>query len=202
MVWKWLPGLMLLFLLAGCKAADSLPPTVVPVTDSTGGQLAEQAGPVWVLLSGVDEHGLLLAHEVDLLADPRPDAPVVAKVHTGAPAGVYEIRHSGPQNLHRFYRVRTVEGVEGWVSDFFVRRQGYVYDGAGSDVPLFDTPGGSEVARLVNVSPVIIRNPRENEEWWLVETPDGSVKGWVEAVLVKESSEREFLNNGGLGHEH
>ncbi len=202
MVWKWLFGCLLLFLMAGCKTADSLPPTVVPVTNSVGLQLAEQDGPIWVLLSGVDEHGLMFAHEVDLLAAPQKDAPVVAKVHTGVPAAVYEIRHSGPQNLHRFYRVRTVEGIKGWVSDFFVRRQGYVFDGAGSDVPLFDTPGGSEVARLVNVSPVVIRNPQENEEWWLVETPDGSVKGWVEAVLVKESPEREFLINGGLGHEH
>jgi hypothetical protein len=68
--------ILLAALLPACVARPqvallpALPPESVPVTNSSGDVLSRHEGPLWVLLSGVDEHGLVEAHEVALLATP------------------------------------------------------------------------------------------------------------------------------------
>ena len=177
-------------------------PTAVPVTDDNGATVATQDGPLWVLLSGVDEHGLLAEPALSLLAAPAPDAASAASVPTGAPAAVAEIRQAGPQGLRRFYRVQTVAGAQGWVSDFYVRRLGYLYDGNSDGVQLYLAPAQQPVAKVVNVTPVRLLDPTDSE-WWLVETADRPLQGWVAAEIVMESPEPEFLVGGGQGeHEH
>jgi len=163
-----------------------------------GTPIFEQPGFVeWVLLSGVDEHGLVLEHMLTLFTEADPNAPALTQIHTGHPVIVLEIRHVGPQGLQRFYHVQTLEGITGWISDFYVRRQAYVFNLEGTMVPIFDKPQGAEIAQLANVTPVTLRQPQDLT-WWQVSTLDGSMLGWVESRFVKESSEEEFL----LGEDH
>jgi len=177
------------------------PPVIaspIPVSNAEGTPVAEQPGFLeWVLLSGVDEHGLIAEHFLALLAEPDPKAGAAAQIHTGSPVSVLEIRHVGPQGLQRFYHVETLEGIRGWISDYYVRRQAYVFNLEGTSVPVFDDPDGGQVAELANVTPVTLRGP-EDFTWWLVSSLEGSVVGWVETRNVKESPEEAFL----LGEAH
>lgn len=199
-------------LLTACGGASfSLPtPTFTPpptppiiaspitISDAEGTPIAEQPGFVeWVLLSGVDEHGLAAEHFLTLLAEADPRATALTQIHTGSPVMVMEIRHVGPQALQRFYRVQTLEGIRGWISDYYVRRQAYVFNHEGTTVPIFDQPQGAEISRLQNVTPITLKRP-QHLAWWQVSTLDGSVLGWVESRFVKESPEEEFL----LGEAH
>ncbi len=191
---------LLLTACSGAETAVSTPiPTAVAISGAAGETLATQEGPLWVLLSGVDEHGLIAEHELTLLQEPDAAAVVGPLVHTGIPAAVLEIRHGGPQNLQRFYRVETVNGDVGWISDYYVRRVAYLYDAESETVPIFAAPDGQEVARLPNVSPVAIKQP-EGEAWWLVQAVEDGTVGWVPAALVKESPLSEFLNNEAHDH--
>jgi hypothetical protein len=171
----------------------------VAISGAAGETLATQEGPLWVLLSGVDEHGLIAEHELTLLQEPDAAAAPGPVVHTGIPAAVLEIRHGGPQNLQRFYRVETVNGDTGWISDYYARRVAYLYQADSDTVPLFAAPDGQEVAQLPNISPVAIKQPTEGD-WWLVQAVKDGTLGWVRADLVKESSLAEFLTN--QTHEH
>lgn len=190
--------------LAGCASPHRpLPPltplpTSIPITDAAGTPVASQPGLLWVLLSGVDEHGLIAEHDLLLLTTPNPTAfgPLV---HTGVAAAVHEIRQTGPQSLQRFYRVQTVTGVVGWISDYYVRRLAYLYNERGETVTLYDAPDGRKLTELINVSPVTLQDPTR-PDWWLVQAEGGGPAGWVEVRYVKESPEREFLLN--QQHEH
>lgn len=180
----------------------TLPVVANPITISNaeGTPIAEQPGFLeWVLLSGVDEHGLTAEHELTLLADADSQASELTQIHTGSPVTVLEIRQAGPQGLQRFYHVQTLDGLTGWISDYYVRRQAYVFNSEGTTVSIFDKPRGAEIARLENVTPVTLRQPQDSD-WWQVSTLDGSVIGWVEYEFVKESPEEEFLF--GEDHEH
>lgn len=204
----------LLLLLTACGAiAPALPtPTFtppptppiiaspIPITNADGTPIAEQPGFVeWVLLSGVDEHGLLVEHMLTLLSEPDPNATLLTQIHTGHPVMVLEIRHVGPQNLQRFYYVETLDHITGWISDYYVRRKAYVFNKDGDQVALFDAPQGAEIGQLPNVSPVTLLQPQDFD-WWQVSSLDGSVVGWVASTFVKESPEREFLS--GTDHNH
>lgn len=206
--------LFLPFLLVACgNTTSSLPtPTFTPpptlpiiaspitVSNAEGTSISEQPGFLeWVLLSGVDEHGLTAEHDLTLLADADPQAAALTQIHTGTPVIVLEIRQVGPQGLQRFYHVQTLDGATGWISDYYVRRQAYVFDIDGTKVSIFDKPRGAEIARLENITPVTLRQPQD-AIWWQVSTLDGSVLGWVETKFVKESPEKEFLLGGD--HEH
>jgi hypothetical protein len=177
------------------------PPVItspIPVSNAEGTPIGEQPGFVgWVLLSGVDEHGITAEHFLTLLVDANPQAAALTQIHTGHPVIVLEIRHIGPQGLQRFYHVQTLEGITGWISDFYVRRQAYVFNHEGTTVPIFDKPQGAEIAQLANVTPITLRQPQDLA-WWQVSTLNGSVLGWVESRFVKESPEEEFL----LGEDH
>lgn len=187
----------------GCASPESaavrLPPTAVAISGENGEILATQDGPIWVLLSGVDEHGLIAEHELTLLAEPDPTATTGTLVHTGVSASVLEIQHGGPQNLQRFYHVETVDGITGWISDYYVRRVAYVYDGTSDGVPLYASPEGQLLSRLPNVSPVAVKEPSD-ADWWLVQSVDDGLLGWVQATFVRESPSPEFLLN--QTHEH
>jgi len=206
------PLLILFLLLTACGSSTlalptptfTPPPTPpiiassIPVLNEQGTPIAAQPGFVeWVLLSGVDEHGLTLEHMLTLLTEADPNAPALTQIHSGHPVIVLEIRHMGPQGLQRFYHVQTLDGLTGWISDFYVRRTAYVFNHEGTTVPIFDQPRGAEIAQLPNVTPITLRKPQDLT-WWQVSTLDGSVLGWVESRFVKESPEAEFL----LGEDH
>jgi hypothetical protein len=210
------PSLLLLFslLLTACGSDTPSAPTPtftppptppiiaspVTVSNADGTPLSQQPGYVeWVLLSGVDEHGLTAEHSLTLLADADPNAPEVSEIHTGHPVIVLEIRQVGPQGLQRFYHVQTLEGITGWISDYYVRRQAYLFNHEGTTVSIYDKPQGAQIAQVANVTPITLREPQELS-WWQVSTLDGKVLGWVESRLVKESPEEEFLL--GDDHEH
>lgn len=212
----WL--VIVVFFSGGCVASDGATPTAVPaaelaptpfptiqvevydipVTDEAGGVIARQPGPLWVLVSGVDEHGLIAEHELALLNAPDASAVSETVIHTGSPAAVQEIRHTGPQNLQRFYRIQSPTGPAGWISDFYIRRVAYLFNSEGTTVPLFESPGGNEIARLEDVTPVLLLSPLTT--WWKVETADNKLTGWVPVNYVKESPEPEYLLN--QQHEH
>jgi len=209
------PILFLLLSVGACTVSPSIPDTVsptyaplqpgdptltpvylapgsIPVTDDSGTLIATQPGPQWVLLSGVDEHGLMAEPRVHLLDSPKPDAAQTVEFPTGVPAAIAEIRHTGPQNLQRFYHVELLDGQTGWISDYYVRRVSYLYTQDAQEIELFFSPGGIAVTRLPNVSPVTLVDPTRSD-WWLVRASDNSVAGWVSAGEVKESSEPAFL---------
>jgi hypothetical protein len=203
--------LFLLFLLAlwggmGCQAEPTAVlidpgPTAVPITNGREEIVSWQDGPLWVLISGVDEHGLMAEPNIYLLSRGDVLAFTNEHVHTGIAAAVLEIRQDG---LRRFYHVLATDGQSGWVSDYNVRRVAYLYDGRRTEVTLYDAPKGNPVATLTNVYPVHLLNPTA-AEWWEVTTLDGATRGWIQAEYVKESSEKEFLINGGVlsaDHDH
>ena len=208
--------LLFSFLLTACGGVTPVPTTPTPtftppptlpivaspitISNAEGTPIAEQPGFLeWVLLSGVDEHGLPAEHELTLLADADPRAAALTQIHTGSPVIVLEIRQEGPQGLQRFYHIQTLDGMTGWISDYYVRRQAYLFNSEGTTVPIFDKPRGAEIARLKNVTPVTLRQPQDSN-WWQVSTLDGSVIGWVEYKFVKESPDKEFLS--GADHDH
>jgi hypothetical protein len=204
------PFLFFVLLLTACSVTNA--PTLTPlpthpiiaspitVSNAEGTPISQQPGFVeWVLLSGVDEHGLTAEHSLTLLADADPNAPEVSQIHTGHPVIVLEIHQVGPQGLQRFYHVQTLEGITGWISDYYVRRQAYLFNHKGTTVSIYDMPQGAQIAQLVNVTPITLRQPQELT-WWQVSTLDGNVLGWVESRFVKESPEEEFLF--GEDHEH
>ena len=97
--------LILFPLLTACSATDAPALTFTPpptpliiaspiiVSNAEGTPLSQQPGFVeWVLLSGVDEHGLTAEHFLTLFADTNPNAPKVGEIHTGHPVMVLEIQ--------------------------------------------------------------------------------------------------------------
>ena len=196
-------ALSMMLVMIGCGSgkalAERVPPTAVSISNESGDTIAVQEGPVWVVLSGVDEHGLIVEHELTLLSEPDPNAAPGSLLHTGIPASVLEIRQGGPQNLQRFYHVETVDGVTGWISDYYVRRVAYLYDAESDGVDLYSSPDGQLVSRLPNVSPISVKEPSA-EDWWLVQSVADGTLGWVAAEFVKESPAPEFLLD--LSHTH
>lgn len=199
----WLLGTMLL--LGGCQTAVPLPvlppaPMSVPVTNGAG-ETIQTGEALWVLVSGVDDHGLLAEPNIYLLSEAKALAFTNEHIHSGIVAAVLEIRQDG---LRRFYRVRAADGQTGWVSDYNIRRVAYLYDAQKSTITLYYAPNGTAHTDVPNISPVQLLDPTQ-PDWWLVRTADGTAEGWVPASNIKESPETEFLLNGGtLGanHEH
>jgi hypothetical protein len=179
-------------------SAVSAQPGDVLVTNDAGELIATQPGPIWVLISGVDEHGLIAEHEVTLLS--QPDATAVSEntIHTGTAVGVYQIRQTGPQNLQRFYSIQSPTGQTGWISDYYVRRVAYLFNDQGTHVAIYDSPAENEIASFANITPIVILSPLS--AWWKVQSTDGSLTGWVLSTFVKESPEPEFLLN--QQHDH
>lgn len=202
---RLLVSLLLGFVLAlsSCSVrADSstllaTPVAAVPIFNATGELIASQPGPQWVLLSSVDEHGVVAEPQVSLFVSTDAGEESSAQILTGTAARVVQILHTGPQNLQRYYLVETVAGEIGWVSDFYVRSKAYLFNFDGTMVPLFSSPGGQVTIQVPNVSPVILLDPISNPNWWEVGLLNDNLTGWVEVDYVKESSEEEFLLNVG-----
>lgn len=173
-------------------------PTAVPVVIG-GTPAAAQPGPLWVLISGVDEHGLLIDHSLNLLAEPNPTAERGVLLHSGIAAAVLEIHHTGPQNLQRFYKVQTITGQTGWISDYYVRRTAYLFDDDSDTISIYSSPNGIEIAELTNVSPVTVKNPLD-PDWWLIQSVEHGTFGWVQFEFIRESPVWEFLLN--QQHDH
>jgi hypothetical protein len=183
-------------------ALPAAPPATVVVTGDTGQVIANHTGPLWILVSGIDEHGELETAVVELLAGPHPEAAVAYDLPTGTPVAVHEIRQAGPQNLWRFYLVRTVDGQSGWVSDYFVRRLAYLFDPGSEMIPLYHAPGGRRIVFARPVTAVTLKDPTR-DDYWQVQTITDEVTAWVEARHVYESPEWEFLMGlDGTGHTH
>ena len=184
------------------ETSDLLTPRVQPpirISDKSGVTISSQPGPLWVLVSGVDEHGLLIEAEVPLFASPGLQTESLYSIPSGTPASVVEIRHLGPQNLQRYYLVELLSGEQGWLSDYYIRRQAYLFNAEGRSVPLHHGPRGPVLVELPNVSPALLLDPGDSD-WWQVQSLDGTHVGWVLSEYVKESSEEEFLQQGL--HEH
>jgi hypothetical protein len=186
--------------LSGCQFLASATPTpvtqpeTIPITDDAGETLATQTGPLWVVVSGVDEHGLIAEHELVLLSEPMATAVASTTIHTGTAVAVHEIRQTGPQTAQRFYRIEALSGETGWISDYYVRRSVYLFNAEGTSVLLYaSAAANNELASLTNVTPVSVKSVVG--DWWIVQTADGALIGWVEAKFVKESPEPEFLLN-------
>ena len=202
----WIASILFLFI--GCDSlnpatpspAFSPPPDTIPITDDSGATVATQPEGFWIMLSGVDEHGLIAEYDLALLSTPDDETTTTSLVHTGTAVIPHEIRQTGPQGLRRYYRIQTIDGKIGWISDYYVRRVAYLFNENGTTVSLYATPGEREVKQLPNVTPVKIKEPTQGE-WWIVQTIDGQTLGWVEATFVKESSEPEFLLNEQHLHE-
>jgi hypothetical protein len=178
------------------------PPETIAVTNDEGQVLANHAGPLWILVSGIDEHGELETAVVALLTDPHPEAAVAYELATGTPVAVHEIRQTGPQNLWRFYLVRAVDGQSGWVSDYFVRRLAYLFEPGSDMIPLYHAPGGRQTIFARPVTAVTIKDPTR-DDYWQVTTITDEVTAWVAAGHVYESPEWEFLFGlDGTGHTH
>ena len=194
--------------LAGCNSIIpatptpqfTLPPDTIPITDESGATVATQPGGLWVMVSGVDEHGLIIEHELVLFDEPDNEEATTSLIHTGTAVVVHEIRQTGPQGLRRFYRVQALNGQMGWISDYYVRRVVYLFDENGTAVSLFAAPDGQELTQVANVTPVIIKEPT-GADWWIVQTVEGDVLGWVQTGFIKESPEPEFLLNQQHSHE-
>lgn len=199
-------SLFLLLLLVACRGKTEAPtavdlvilPTAVPIIIG-GTAAASQPGPLWVLISGVDEHGLIIDHSLNLLDEPSPTATKGVLLHSGIAAAVLEIQHTGPQNLQRFYKVQTVTGQTGWISDYYVRRTAYLFDADSDTISMYSSPDGIEIAELTNVSPVTVKNPLD-PDWWLVQSVEYGTFGWVKFEFIRESPVWEYLLN--QQHEH
>ncbi len=200
--------LFAMLILAGCSSIIpatptpqfSPPPDTIPITDESGTTIATQPNGLWVMVSGVDEHGLIVEHELTLFDEPDNEEATSSLIHTGTAVVVHEIRQTGPQGLRRYYRVQAINGQMGWISDYYVRRVVYLFDENGTAVSLFAAPDGQEVTRVANVTPVILKEPT-GTDWWIVQTVEGDVLGWVKAAFVKESPEPEFLLSQQHPHE-
>jgi beta-lactamase superfamily II metal-dependent hydrolase len=110
----------------------------VPVTSAEELLIENEPGPLYVILSTVDEHGVEGEPTLDLMSQPdSADTTAVSVVSTGTFAQVMEIRRHPPNYLRTFYRVRVHQSasqdIEGWVADWYVRRT--------ASVVLFDEEG-------------------------------------------------------------
>ncbi len=179
--------------------------TPVPVTSAEGVLIENEAGPLYVILSTVDEHGLAGEPTLDLMSRPDPAATTsVGSVPSGAFAQVLEIRRLPPDYLRSFYRVKVHDGasrlLQGWVGDWHARRIVFVveFDERGCacsfPVQLWADAQRTQPAGLIpNRSPLRLLALAEKVVQVQV-LSDGTI-GWISRDVVHESEENEFLKN-------
>jgi hypothetical protein len=177
--------------------------TPVPITSADNQLIETEPGPLYVMLSTVDEHGLRGAPLIELMSQPDPVAAnVMGSVPSGSFAQVLEIRRLPPDFLRTFYRVRAQNAerteLEGWVSDWYVRRTAFVvvFDAQKCacpfSVPLWADAGLSQPAGTVeNRSP--LRVLALGEQGVQVQVLSTGTIGWLSRQIVFESQEKEFL---------
>lgn len=176
--------------------------TPVPVTSADDKIIEYEPGPLWVILSSVDDHGRRGQPLIELARQPDAAAPQrVGSVPSGSFAQVLEIRRLPPDYLRAFYRVRTTyqsRDYEGWVADWYARRTAYViaFDDNKCACPFAvqlwaDSALTQPAAAAANRSPLRLLTV-DGESVQVQVLRDGTI-GWVSAALVHESDENEFL---------
>ncbi len=118
-----------------------------------------------LLVSGRDEHGLVV--EAEIVLSERPDGPVAARLKDGTLVRVTDTRGE-------WLRVRTLEGAvrEGWINDYYLR--GTVHLDCGS--PL----GPSAQVELLEVDLGRVR----------VRSLEGGRVAWVDRATLSERPTR------------
>ena len=216
--WVWL-GLVLvaLVILAGQFTTTSPPvatPTLphpsprptfsfptgeaVPVTSAEGAVIETEPGPLYVILSTVDEHGLRGQALFDLWGQPDPAVTTsVGALPSGTFARVLEIRRLPPDYLRGFYLIEAND-LTGWVGDYLAHRTVYVivFDARGcacpGPVPLWaDAELGKTAGTVENRAP--LRLLSLNEKSVQVQVLSNGAVGWLSRASVHETQENEFL---------
>lgn len=173
--------------------------TPIPITSADDAVLEYEAGPLYVMLSAVDEHGLPSGPFVYLQAQPQPDVEedVSRAVPSGTFAQVLEIRRLPPDYLRTFYRVE-VAGQTGWVGDYWVRRTVFVivFDAQGcacpGALPLWADSGLSQTqSELANLSPLRVLALTADVAQVQV-LADGQI-GWLARKDLHESTAQDFI---------
>lgn len=177
--------------------------TSVPITSAGGEPIDAEPGPLYVILSTVDDHGLPGGFSLRVYDRPGLDeASAVGSVPTGAFAQVLEIRRLPPDYLRAFYRVRVEHGVpeliEGWVGDYYARRTAFVVafddQGCACEFPVqlwADARRTQPAGALMNRSPLRLLAVTESAVQ-VQALKDGAI-GWLDSRLVHESESKEFI---------
>ncbi len=172
--------------------------TPVPVTSADNVLIETEPGPLYVIVSTVDEHGLKGQALIPLMSRPDPaDTNSTGAMRSGTFAQVLEIRRLPPDYLRGFYLV-TADGVTGWVGEYLAHRTVYViaFDEQGCACPMpvqlwadgaLTRPGGT----VENRSPMRLLALGESSVQ--VQVLSGGTTGWLRREIVHESQENEFL---------
>jgi len=174
----------------------------VPVTSADDEVIASETGPLYVMLTTVDDHGLPAGAYVPVSQVPNDtEVPTRADAESGWPRGtlaqVLEIRRLPPDYLRSFYRVTT--GTEtAWVSDFYAQRTVFVIAldeqrcACPTPVPLWEDEALTQPAgEVTNVSPVQVFAVGERAVQ--VQVLSNGTVGWLDRALIHESSAKEFI---------
>jgi hypothetical protein len=173
--------------------------TGVPVTSAEGTLIETEPGPLYVIVSTTDEHGLKGQALLELFSQPDPndETAIVTTVRSGTIAEVLEIRRMPPDYLRGFYLV-SVNGETGWVGDYYARRIVYVVEfdeqGCACAMPI---PFWSDAAltqpngTIDNRSPIKLLSG-EGSSVQVQILSNGAI-GWLSRDSVFESQENEFL---------
>ena len=207
-------------LLIGCSApTPSIPPSItprpsprptfsfptgtpVPITSAEGVLIEHESGPLYVILSTIDDHGLPGEPTLQLMSQPDPaDAESLGAVTTGSFAQVLEVRRLPPDSLRSFYRVRVDQSgsqLEGWVSDWNVHRTVFVvaFDAQGCACP-FDAPLWADEGLTRPGGQVANRSPLRllavSERAVQIQVLVNGMIGWLARDMVHESEQKEFV---------
>ena len=172
--------------------------TPVPITSAEGVLIETEPGPLYVIVSTVDEHGLKGQALIELASQPGlAEASAAGTIRSGTFAQVLEIRRLPPDYLRGFYRV-SVDGVTGWVGDYLAHRTVFVimFDERGCACPMpvpfwADAELTQPAAALANRSPLRVL-ALGGKSVQVQVLSDGST-GWLSRAVVFESQENEFL---------
>lgn len=177
----------------------------VPVTSAEDLLIENEPGPLYVILSTVDEHGPEGEPTLNLMSQPDPaDSTSAGTVPTGTFAEVLEIRRLPPDYLRAFYRVRAHQSasqdIEGWVADWYARRTVsiVVFDEQGCPCPfqvqLWADADLTQPAGLVlNGSPLRLLGLAE--ESVQVQVLSSGTIGWVSRDNVLEARKKNYLKH-------
>lgn len=172
--------------------------TGVPVTSADDTLIETEPGPLYVIVTTTDEHGLKGQALLEAFNTPEMnEGDVAGLIKSGTFAQVLEIRRLPPDYLRAFYLV-LADGVTGWVGDYYARRTVFVvaFDKQGCacvmPVPLWGDAGLTQQSSTVqNRSPLRLL-ALENKSVQVQVLSDGSI-GWLSRNLVHESQDNEFL---------
>ncbi len=172
--------------------------TGVPVTSAEGALIETEPGPLYVMVTTTDEHGLKGQALLEVFNLPDTNEENVAGLlRSGTFAQVMEIRRLPPDYLRGFYLI-SADGVTGWVGDYLARRTVFVvtFDEQGCacvmPVPLWaDAALTQQNGAVQNRSPLKLLG-LEAESVQVQVLSDGSI-GWLSRTIVHESQDNEFL---------